>query len=45
MFKESCRLKLGDSNEETVFYEICQLYQRVLLAIVATLLITPFSCP
>ena len=45
IFKEPYRLKIGDSNGETEFYEICQLYQRFLLAIVAKLLITPFSYP
>ena len=36
IFQESYRLKTNDSSGETVFYETWRLYQRVLLAIVAT---------
>ena len=41
IFEESYRLKTNDLTQETVFYETCQLYQRVLLAIVATFCINP----
>ena len=44
IFEESSRIKIEDSRdsrEETVFYETWRLYQRVLLAIVATFCIDP----
>ena len=44
IFEESYRIKIEDSRdsrEETVFYETWRLYQRVLLAIVATFCIDP----
>ena len=43
IFQESYRLKTNDSNGETVFYETWWLYQRVLLAIVATFWIDPLK--
>ena len=41
MFEEPCRLKRNCSREESIFYEAWRLYQRVLLAIVATFSINP----
>ena len=41
IFAEPYRFKTGHSREETVFYETWRLYQRVLLAIVATFCIDP----
>ena len=41
IFEESYRIKTEDSREETVFYETWRLYQRVLLAFVATFCIDP----
>ena len=41
IFEESYRIKTADSREETVFYETWRLYQRVLLAVVATLYTDP----
>ena len=41
IFEESYRLKTSDAGEETVFYETWRLYQRFLLAVVATLCINP----
>ena len=41
MFEEPYRLKRDDSEGETIFYETWRLYQRVLLAIVATHCINP----
>ena len=41
MFAEPYRFKTGHSREETIFYETWRLYQRVLLAIVATFCIDP----
>ena len=38
---DSYRPKANDSRKETVFYETWRLYQRVLLAIVATFYINP----
>ena len=43
IFQESYRLKTEDSSGETVFYETWWLYQRVLLAIVATFWIDPLK--
>ena len=43
IFEESYRLKTNDSREETVFYETWRLYQRVLLAVVATFWIKPIE--
>ena len=43
IFQESYRLKIEDSSGETVFYETWWLYQRVLLAIVATFWIDPLK--
>ena len=40
---DSYRPKADDSREETVFYETWRLYQRVLLAIVATFCINPIE--
>ena len=42
MFEEPYRLKRDESRGETIFYETWRLYQRVLLAVVATLFINPF---
>ena len=41
MFEESYRLKKNNSKGESTFYETWRLYQRVLLAIVATHCIDP----
>ena len=41
MFEESYRLKRNCSKEESIFYETWRLYQRVLLAFVATHSINP----
>ena len=41
IFEESYRLKTSDAGEETVFYETWRLYQRFLLAVVATFCINP----
>ena len=41
MFEEPYRLKRDDSEGETIFYKTWRLYQRVLLAIVATHCINP----
>ena len=44
MFEECYRSKATDTieeSEETIFYETCRLYQRVILAIVATFFINP----
>ena len=41
IFQESYRLKTDDPSGETVFYETWRLYQRVLLAVVATFWIDP----
>ena len=38
MFEEPYRLKRDESRGEIIFYETWRLYQRVLLAVVATLL-------
>ena len=43
IFQESYRLKTDDPSGETVFYETWRLYQRVLLAIVATFWIDPLK--
>ena len=43
MFQESYRLKTDDPCGETVFYETWRLYQRLLLAIVATFCIDPLK--
>ena len=43
IFQESYRLKTNDPSGETVFYETWRLYQRVLLAIVATFWIDPLK--
>ena len=43
IFQESYRLKTDTSSGETVFYETWRLYQRVLLAIVATFWIDPLK--
>ena len=43
IFQESYRLKTSDPRGETVFYETWRLYQRVLLAIVATFWIDPLK--
>ena len=43
MFRESYRLKTDDSSGETVFYESWRLYQRILLAIAATLYADPLK--
>ena len=43
MLQEPYRLKSDDPNGETVFYETWRLYQRVLLAIVATFWIDPLK--
>ena len=43
IFVDSYRPKADDSREETVFYETWRLYQRVLLAIVATFCINPIE--
>ena len=43
IFQEPYRLKTNDPCGETVFYETCRLYQRVLLATVATFLIDPLK--
>ena len=43
MFEESYRLKRNCSNEERIFYETWRLYQRVLLAFVATHSINPLE--
>ena len=43
MFQESYRLKTDDPCGETVFYETWRLYQRVLLAIVATFCMDPLK--
>ena len=40
-FQEPYRLKTDDPSGETVFYETWRLYQRVLLAIVATFSVDP----
>ena len=41
IFEESYRVKTSDAGEETVFYETWRLYQRFLLAVVATFCINP----
>ena len=41
IYAEPYRFKTGHPREETVFYETWRLYQRVLLAIVATFYIDP----
>ena len=41
MFEESYRLNKNNSRGESIFYETWRLYQRVLLAIVATYCIDP----
>ena len=41
IFEESYRIKTADLREETVFYETWRLYQRVLLAVVATIYTDP----
>ena len=43
IFQESYRLKIDDPSGETVFYETWRLYQRVVLAIVATFYIDPLK--
>ena len=43
IFEESYRLKTNDAGEETVFYETWRLYQRFLLAVVATFCINPLA--
>ena len=43
MFEEPYRLKSDDSSGETIFYETWRLYQRVLLAIIATRFINPLE--
>ena len=43
MFEEPYRFKSGDSSGETIFYETWRLYQRVLLAIIATRFINPLE--
>ena len=43
MFEEPYRLKTNCSREESIFYETWRLYQRVLLAFVATYCINPIS--
>ena len=43
ILEEPYRLKPGDSGEETVFFETWRLYQRVLLAIVATFFTDPLK--
>ena len=41
IFEESYRLKRDDSRGKTVFYETWWLYQRLLLAVIASLCINP----
>ena len=41
IFEECYRIKTANSREETVFYKTWRLYQRVLLAVVATLCTDP----
>ena len=43
IFQEPYRLKTDDPSGETVFYETWRLYQRVMLAIVATFLTDPLK--
>ena len=43
MFQESYRLKRNCSRGESIFYETWRLYQRVLLAFVATYCINPIA--
>ena len=43
MFEESYRLKRNCSRGESIFYETWRLYQRVLLAFVATYCINPIA--
>ena len=43
MFEEPYRRKRHDSTGETIFYETWRLYQRVLLAFVATFFINPLE--
>ena len=43
IFQECYRLKIDDPSGETVFYETWRLYQRILLAIVATFWINPLK--
>ena len=43
IFQEPYRLKTNDPSGETVFYETWRLYQRVMLAIVATFLTDPLK--
>ena len=43
MFEESYRLKRNCSKGESIFYETWRLYQRVLLAFVATYYINPIA--
>ena len=42
-FEEPYRLKGDESRGETIFYETWRLYQRVLLAIIATFFINPLQ--
>ena len=42
MFEEPYRFKKDESSGGTIFYETWRLYQRVLLAIIATYFINPF---
>ena len=41
MFEEPYRLKRDDSRKKTVFYETWRLYQRLLLAVIASFCINP----
>ena len=43
IFQESYRFETDNPSGETVFYETWRLYQRVLLAAVATLVIYPLK--
>ena len=43
IFQECYRLKIDDPSGDTVFYETWRLYQRILLAIVATFWINPLK--